>query len=132
MVSIKRNAHFGYDVVVALAGRSVEAFCAASYPVLATFVGGLTWRQHQDLAHALHITWNEQAQINVTTVALGRIGLANLDAYLREESIVFHLYPDAPNYSWRWEDVQSYIHKLQSQQFQQQYEIAMSLAQLFS
>ena len=133
MLSIQRNSHYGYDVVVGLEGRSVEAFCAQYYLLLVDFVGGLTWRSSEELAHVLSITWNEQAQVITTIVALGRIGQTHLDAYLLNERVVFHCYPDAPDFSWRWQAQLSYIKKLQSSQFQQQqYELAMRLTEVLS
>jgi hypothetical protein len=133
MLSIQQNSHYGYDVVVGLEGRSVEAFCAQYYLLLVDFVGGLPWRSSEELAHVLSITWNEQAQVITTIVALGRIGQTHLDAYLLNERVVFHCYPDAPDFSWRWQDQLSYIKKLQSSQFQQQqYELAMRLTEVLS
>ncbi len=133
MVTINRNSQFGYDVVITLEGRSVEAFCNESYPLLAAFVGGLSWQTPANLAHALSITWNAHTQINTTTIALGRIGQSNLDASLRQDSIVFHVSPDAPDYSWSWEEIQTYIRKLRSPEFQRKmYELAEHVAHLLS
>lgn len=133
MPTITRNSHYSYDVVVALEGQSVETFCAQYYPLLADLLGGLKWRGSESLASVLRITWNEQAHIRATFVALGRLEQTNLDAYLLPESVVFHCSPDAPDFHWSWHEQQRYIKHLQSHEFQQQqYALALRLAELFS
>src|SRR5437763_13552851 len=133
MPSITRNSHYGYDVIVALEGQSVEAFCAQYYPVLADLVGGLRWHSSEELASALHITWNEQAHVSATFVALGRFEQTNLEAYLLPGSVVFHCSPEAPDYRWPWPQQRHYIKQMQSHEFlQHQYALAVRLAELFS